>query len=76
MLFPKVINHFFKKYILRTVFIETVDNDCFSVLEWKRIQSVEIDDIDATPYELLSLIYNDKENHRSNRWRRPYGGVL
>ena len=75
MLYSKVVNQL-KTYRLKTVFIETLDDDEFCVLEWRRIPSIDNNDMIATPYELLSLIYNDKENQRSNRWRRPYGGVL
>ena len=68
------MNHV-KKYRLKTVFIETLDDDGFSVLEWRRIPSIEINDIDATPYEILCLISNDR-NTRHNSWSRPDGGVL
>ena len=74
MLYSKVMNQL-NKYRLKTVFIETLDDDGFSVLEWRRIPSIDINDIDATPYEILYLIYNDR-NTRHNSWSRPYGGVL
>ena len=60
---------------MKTVFIETLDDDEFCVLDRKRIPSVDVNDIDSTPYEILCLIY-DKGNTRSNSWSRPYGGVL
>ena len=60
---------------MKTVFIETLDDDEFCALEWRRIPSIDINDIDSTPYEILCLIY-DKGNTRHNSWSRPYGGVL
>ena len=74
VLFSEVVEQL-KKYRLKTVFIETLDDGRFSVLEWRRIPSIEIDDIDATPYGLLSLIYSDRKT-KSKHWGRPYGGVL
>ena len=73
-LFYKVMNQL-QKYILKTVFLETLDDKGFSVLEWRGIPSIDINDIDATPYEILCSIYNGK-NTRHNSWSRPYGGVL
>ena len=57
----------------KTVFVETLDDDGFSMLEWRRIPSID-NDIDATPYELLCLIHNDRK--KSKHWGRHYGGVL
>ena len=56
------------------MFIETLDDDGL-VLEWRRIPSIDINDINSTPHEILFLIH-DKGNTRSNNWSRPYGGVL
>ena len=74
VLYSKVMNQL-KKYRLKTVFIETLDDDESCALEWKRIPSIDINDIDSTPYEILSLTH-DKGNTRSNSWSRQYGGVL
>ena len=41
------MNHL-KNYRLNTVLLETLDNDGFSVIEWRRIPT-----IDSTPYETL-----------------------
>ena len=77
-LFSKIMNQL-NNYRLKTVFLETLDDDDdeFSVIEWRRIQSVN-----STPYEILCLIHNDRNtrhndrNTRHNSWRRPYGGLL
>ena len=61
VLYSKVMNQL-QKYRLKTVFIETLDDDGFNVLEWRRIPSIDINDIDATPYEILCLTYNDKNS--------------
>ena len=74
VLYHKVMNQL-KKYRLKTVFLETLDDSGFSVLEWRRIPSIDINDIDAKPDEILCLIYNDRHARR-NSWSRPYGGVL
>ena len=74
VLFSKVMIQL-HKYRLKTVFVDTLDDDGLCVLEWRRIPSIDINDIDATPYEILCLIYSDI-NTRHNSWSRPYGGML
>ena len=76
MIYSKVMKQL-KTYRLNTVFIVSIDFLDHGYFDFGgvRTRSIDLNNIHATSYEILCLIHYDKENHRSNRWRRPYGRV-
>ena len=69
-----------KTYRLNIVFIvslEFLEYGCYEFGEFGGIRTpcININNINSTSYEILCLI-NHKRDILSNRWCRPYGGVL
>ena len=69
-----------KKYRLHTVFIVSLEFLEYGYYEFGEFGGIitpyiTINNINSTPYEILGLIYN-KRDMLSNRWRRPYGGMI
>ena len=79
MLYSKIMRQL-KSYRLNTVFIlslEFLEYGHYEFGEFGGIRTpyINSDNINSTPDEILCLIY-DKRDLLSNRWCRPYGGVL
>ena len=79
MLYSKVMKQL-KTYRLNTVFIVSLEFLEYGYYEFGEFGGIitpyiNINNINSTPYEILCLIYN-KRDMLSNRWCRPYGGVL
>ena len=79
MLYSKVVKQL-KTYILSTVFIVSLEFLEYGYYEFGEFggiitPSINIDNINSTPYEILCLIFNNSDM-LSNRWSLPYGGVL
>ena len=69
-----------RTYRLDTVFIVSFEFLVYGYYEFGEFGGVitpyiNINNINSTPYDILCLIYN-KRDLLSNRWCRPYGGVL
>ena len=85
MIYSKVMKQS-TTYRLNTVFIVSLefwDYGCYEFGEFGefgefcgiKTPCININNANSTPYEILCLIYN-KRDMLSNRWCRPYGGVL
>ena len=76
MIYAKVMKQS-KTYRLNTVFVVSLEFLVYGYYEFGGIVTpyINIDNINSTPCEILCLIYN-KRDMLSNRWCRPYGGVL
>ena len=75
MLYSKVMRQL-KTYRLNNVFIVSLEFLEYGYYEFGgvRAMSVDINNINATPQDILCLINNS--DTRTYRWARPYGGLL
>ena len=75
MLYSKVMRQL-KTYRLNIAFIVSLEFLEYGYYEFGgvRTPSIYIDNINATPQEILCLIHNS--DTRTYRWCRPYGGLL
>ena len=76
MLYSKVAKQL-KTQGINTIFIVSSEFLDYGYYEFGGVRTpcIDINNINSTSYEILCLIYN-KRDMLSNRWSRPYGGVL
>ena len=76
MLYSKVMRQV-KAYRLNIVFIVSLEFlECgYYEFGGVRTMSIDINNINATPQEVLCVISNNSDT-RTYRWARPYGGLL